>query len=49
VLGLGVGKRKKCTCKQRKVIRFVRWSGQAVGGAKLGIWKVVGSGGSFTF
>lgn len=44
--GLGVGKRKKCTSKQRKVIRFVRWSEQAVGGGKLGIWEVVGCVGS---
>jgi hypothetical protein len=41
-----VGKRKKCTSKKRKVIRFLRWSGQALGGARLGMWKVVGCVGS---
>jgi hypothetical protein len=38
VPGLGAGKRKMCTSKQRKVIRFLRWPGQEVGGANLGIY-----------
>jgi hypothetical protein len=46
VQGLGVDKRKKCTSKQRKVIRFLKWSGQAVGVVKLGMWEVVGCVGS---
>lgn len=44
--GLGVGKRKKCTSKQKKVIRFLRWSGQPLDGAKLRMWEVVGCVGS---
>jgi len=43
VLGLGVGKRKKSTSKQRKAIRFLRWSGQPMESVKLGMLEVVGS------